>query len=48
MAAAKTTVTVAEGCVVYVDGESCAAGQQIKVSATEAKQLVEQGVAVKS
>ena len=45
MAAAKhVTVTVREGAVVYHDGRAYAAGQQIKVTAAEAKALHEQGV----
>jgi hypothetical protein len=45
MAATKqATVTVREGAVVYHDGRTYSAGQQIKVAATEAKTLREQGV----
>jgi hypothetical protein len=46
MAAAKqATVTVREGAVVYHEAAPTQAGEQIKVTAAEAKTLREQGVA---
>jgi hypothetical protein len=41
----KVTITVREGAVVYHDGRAYQVGEQIKVTAAEAKSLLEQGVA---
>jgi len=40
----KVTVTVAAGCVVYLDGEGHGEGATLEVTASEAKTLAEQGV----
>ena len=44
MTRGKVTVTVAPGCVVYLDGQGHGEGTVLEVSASQAKTLREQGV----